>query len=392
MKKYLTLFATFLIMVCLGGVYGWSVIASELIANYGFSATQSQLIFSSIIAIFPTTMIFVGQIERKVKHRYLTYASGALFLIGYLIAGYSHAHFLLVFTGIGLFAGVATGLGYWVSLNSTVRWFPERKGLITGIITAGYGGGAIVMSQISKYMLGKGYAIFEIIVFFGIAYGIAILLLSNLVFQSEVSQAHAPMIKRSAFIKTKVFRTLFIGLFFGTFAGLLIIGSLKTIGLQLDIQERFLFLSISLFAVTNFLGRLVWGYISDILNVKLTIFMALLFQGVAILMLNLPNLSENLFLIVVLMIGFGFGGNFVLFAKKTAQVFGVIEFGVIYPFVFIGKAIAGIAGPISGGLLFDLSGTYFYAILLAGIISFLGSALYLFMYLDDKKVQAVVSK
>ena len=65
-----------------------------------------------------------------------------------------------------------------------------------------------------------------------------------------------------------------------------------------------------------------------------------------------------------------------LFAKETAQIFGVKNLGIVYPYVFLGYAIAGIAGPLSGGLLYDLSGTYSYAIILASVMSFVGSLLF----------------
>ena len=79
-RKYLTVFASFVIMLCIGSVYAWSIIASELIEKYSFSAIKSQIIFGTVIAIFPVTMIFAGQLGTKIKHRYLGYISGLLFL------------------------------------------------------------------------------------------------------------------------------------------------------------------------------------------------------------------------------------------------------------------------------------------------------------------------
>jgi MFS transporter, OFA family, oxalate/formate antiporter len=387
MKRYITLAATFMIMVFLGGVYGWSVIAAELIENYGFSGTQSQLIFSCLVAVYPITMIFAGIMERKITHRRLTQFSGILFLFGYLIAGFSGGNFAMVFMGVGVFAGIGTGLGYWVSLNSTVRWFPNKKGLITGIVTAGFGGGAIVMSQISKILLSRGFNVLELILVFGIVYGISILLLSGMIFQNRTADEHMhKKVNRSDFIRSKTFANLLLGFFFGTFAGLMIIGSLKIIGTELKISERLVILSISLYAITNFIGRIIWGYICDIINVKLAIFALLLLQTMGIILLNIPGISSTLYLTVVLLIGFTYGGNFVLFAKETAQSFGIINFGIIYPYVFIGKAFAGILGPLSGGVLFDFFSSYYYAIILAGAISFSGSMLYLHIFLKERKM------
>ena len=91
------------------------------------------------------------------------------------------------------------------------------------------------------------------------------------------------------------------------------------------------------------------------------------------------------YLIISFLIGFGFGGNFVLFAKETTQIFGVKNLGIIYPYVFIGYAIAGITGPLSGGFLFDLFGSFYYAIILATLMSFMGSLIFLNQFIKSRK-------
>jgi OFA family oxalate/formate antiporter-like MFS transporter len=84
-------------------------------------------------------------------------------------------------------------------------------------------------------------------------------------------------------------------------------------------------------------------------------------------------------------IGFGFGGNFVLFARETAHVFGVGNLGIVYPYVFIGYAIAGIAGPFAGGAIYDITGEYASAITLSSVMSLSGSIMFLYQYLINQK-------
>ncbi|MCK4530513.1 MAG: MFS transporter [Candidatus Marinimicrobia bacterium] len=386
MKKYLTLFASFIIMLCIGSVYAWSIIASELISKYHFSAFQSQVIFGSIIAIFPATMILVGRLGRKIKFRTIGYISGLLFFAGYFVASHSHGNFYIILLGIGVLAGIATGFGYWLALTSPVQWFPEKKGLITGIAAAGFGLGAIFMSEISNIVLANGKDVLQLLKIVGISYGLIILLLSNFIFQVQKSAENKldkPIDTRS-FLSSATFRKLFFGLFLGTFAGLMIIGSLKIIGEQSNISGHHLVLSISLYAIANFLGRLVWGYASDHIGANISVFLALIFQSISLILLNIITLTDMSYLILVFLIGFGFGGNFVLFAKETAELFGVNNLGLIYPYVFLGYAIAGIAGPMSGGILFDLSGNFSYAISLASLMSLVGSLVFLREYLTQR--------
>jgi len=388
MKKYLTVIAAFIIMLCLGSVYAWSLIASELIKTHGFSASQTQVIFGALIGVFPLTMIYVGRLGKALKHRILGYISSLLFFTGYLIAGISKGNFILVLLGIGIIGGISTGFGYWVALTSPVKWFPEKKGLITGIAAGGFGLGALIMSEISEAFFSWGFNVMSLLKVFGIGYGLTIFIFSNFLFQiPNKSELNDDYVKTSEFIKHRIFKKLFLGIFLGTFAGLLIIGSLKIIGEKFNILNHFLVLGVVVFAITNFLGRLIWGGISDHIGASFSIFLALLVQSISIFLLIILNLSNISYLIVTAFIGFGFGGNFVLFAKETAQVYGIKNLGIVYPYVFIGYAIAGIAGPTSGGLLYDISGTYFYSIALAGFISLLGSMLFLkhFISIENNK-------
>ncbi len=393
MKKYLNVVASFIIMLCIGGLYAWSIIASELIENYNFPASLSQIIFGTLIAVFPVTMIFVGQLSKKINYRYIGYICGVLFFLGYFVASFSLGNFIIILFGVGILVGMATGFGYWVALTSPVQWFPGKKGLITGIAAAGFGLGAVFMSEISEWLLSaEGKGVLDLMRFIGIAYGLIILVFSNFIYQFEgtsVSEKNAKSVKIADFIGSKILRKLFYGLFLGTFAGLLIIGSLKIIGEQAGIAKNYLILGISLFAVANFLGRLIWGFLSDYIGANLGIFGALFVQALAIILLNGITQSGVSFLILAFFIGFGFGGNFVLFAKETAQVFGVQNLGIIYPYVFLGYAIAGIAGPSIGGFLFDISGTYFFSIVVASLMSLIGSLLFLHQFMISRKRQPV---
>lgn len=386
MRKYLTTVTSFIIMLCLGGVYAWSIIASELIEKYDFSASQTQLIFGVLIAIFPVTMILTGSISKKIKHRYFGLISGFLFLSGFWLASYSKGNFLLVFAGIGILSGIATGLGYWVSLTAPVQFFPERKGLVTGIAAAGFGLGAVFMSQVSELLLKSGYSVLELLRIVGLIYGMIIVVTSNFIYQTQNASGNQDeQPKISHLVHSTIFRKLFFGIFLGTFAGLLIIGSLRIIGAHNSISNHNLILGISLFAITNFLGRLTWGFLSDHLGASLSIFLGLLFQSTSIIALNLSPLTDTMYLIIASSIGFGFGGNFVLFAKETAQIYGVKNLGITYPYVFLGYAIAGIAGPFSGGIIYDLTGSFYYGIMLASIMSLMGSLLFLKHYLQNER-------
>lgn len=382
MKKYRIVLASFVSMLCLGGVYGWSIIASELMRAYDFSAAQTQLIFGTLIAVFPITMIFVGRLAARIEPRRLVALSSIFFLLGYLLAGLARGNVALVWLGIGIFGGISTGFGYWVFLTIPVQWFPERKGLITGIAVAGFGFGAVVLSTIFEKVLPLLGGLSELFIFIGVTYGLIILAFSAWISRPLAAAPQTAPAESGAgqplnFLASTIFYQLFFGLFAGTFAGLMIIGNLKIIGEQFPIENPVLVLGVTIFAVSNFLGRVGWGYLSDYLGASRSIFLALTLQGAAILLLGNTFLNAPLYLLFAALIGFGFGGNFVLFARETAQVFGVERLGTVYPYVFLGYALAGIIGPLVGGSLFDRYGNFAVASLLAALISLFGGSIFL---------------
>jgi len=384
-KRILNTLASFVIMLCIGGVYAWSIVASELVDNFGFTVSQSQLIFGTLIAVFPITMIVVGRYFDRIRFRYLGFMAGVLFFLGFLLAGRSQGDFMLILFGIGITAGIATGLGYWLSITLSVISFPSRKGLAMGIVTAGFGLGAVVISELLELMLNRNADILEIFERIALWYGLAITISASLIGYRPPAHPEARNTRRfSASTRSGMFTKLITGMFMGTFAGLFVIGSLKIIGSQSGIDDHSLYLAISVFAVTNFLGRLFWGSISDYMGASLSIFLALLTQALAIYLLIVLNHNNIGFLLNAGMIGLAFGGNFVLFAREASQVFGVERFGSIYPIIFLGYALAGIASPMIGGLVYDLTGTFVYSIMIAGTMSLAGSLLFLKNYMAER--------
>jgi MFS transporter, OFA family, oxalate/formate antiporter len=375
MRKILTVIASFGIMLCLGGVYAWSIFVPELKSLYSFTAYQSQLVFGVLIAVFPVTMILAGQLEKKLNPRALTVISALFFSTGYILAGISGGNFYIILFGIGLMAGIGTGFGYLAALTTPVKWFPQRKGLVTGIAAAGFGLAAVLLSTIAEGLLRADWNILRVFTMIGLIYGFSILIFSIFI-KAPPGPVKSQQISIRQLGGMPYFYKLIAGIFAGTFAGLLIIGNLRPIGEEYLLSSNTLALGISIFAIANFSGRLSWGFLSDFINPSLCISIALAFQAVSIFLIGYIDLTPSTYLIYSGMIGFGFGSNFVLFAKKTSESFGVENLGKVYPYIFLGYAFAGIAGPITGGIIFDIFNNYDIAIYIAVFMSLAGAAIF----------------
>jgi len=373
MKKYLTVISSFIVMLCLGSMFAWSVIARELANDFGFSLSKTQLVFGVFFTFFPITMLLAGKLERKTGPKLLVLISAALFTGGYLLSSLSGGSYPLILTGMGVLSGAGTGFGYLAALTVPARWFPQRKGLITGIVVAGFGLAAVFFSFFAEHLLNSGKSVLETLKIIGLSYGAIVTVMALFIYNPQGYGEEDRVKIDYSFLRTRAYVKLLIGFFMGTFAGLLVIGSLTAIGAQNNIENHILVLGVSGFALANFLGRILWGFLSDYIGSNLSVLLALTFQAISIFLIGHITLTPSLYLLFAALIGFGFGSNFVLFARETAQLFGLKNFGSIYPYVFLGYSLAGMLGPVTGGLLYDLLNDFSLPTAIAAGMSLIGA-------------------
>jgi OFA family oxalate/formate antiporter-like MFS transporter len=378
MKKYLVLIASILIQTCLGGIYAWSVFAPSLHGDFGLSMGATQLIFGICIASFTIAMIFAGRWQEKRGPRLVAAIGGVLFAAGYVIASASGGNLFLLILGIGVVAGAGIGFGYVCPIATCIKWFPKQKGFVTGLAVAGFGGGAVLLSSLASALFGAGQGVLEIFRFVGLVYGAAIVLSALLLFVPEGAAEAAK--KQAGLAAGALFRDgrywlLLGGMFAGTFAGLLTIGNLKPIGLAGGVAAGLATTAISSLAIGNACGRILWGVISDKIQGK-AIPLSLAFLTLAVVALVPLSHSGWAFVATAFAIGFGFGSCFVLYAAAVAHVFGPGEVGRSYPLVFLAYGISGTLGPAFGGRLFDVTGGYTAALVVAAALAAAGALAY----------------
>ncbi|MFW6253534.1 MAG: MFS transporter [Chitinivibrionales bacterium] len=374
MQKFFVLAASIIIQLALGSVYTWSTFAPYLTDGFGLTQAQAQLIFGTTIAIFSVSMIPAGRLLKRYGPRLIALIGGCLFGIGYLLASWSGGSFALLLVGIGIIAGTGLGFGYVCPITTCIRWFPTRKGLISGIAVAGFGSGAVLLSLLAANMFSTGKTVLEIFQWIGLWYGgtiaVASLFLTNpRGCETTVADTHGTS---GNILLDRRFLALAVGMWAGTFGGLLVIGNLKPIGLAASVPVGYAAAAISGFAVGNGLGRLFWGALSDRLGAR-AIPSSLLFLAGAILLLLIRFPVSWMFVVTAFLTGFGFGACFVVYMTQTANEFGANRIAQVYPFVFLFYGFSGIAGPTIGGWLYDKTGTYTTAILIGAGVSILGA-------------------
>lgn len=378
-RRWLILAAVVLVQLCVGGIYAWSAIAKPLADDYGLMEWQAQLIFGINIAVFALTMLFAGPLLDRRGPRLPVIIGGLLFAVGLLLAGFSGGRFLWLLLGYGVVAGAGIGFVYLCPIATAGRWFPKRKGLVTGVAVAGFGGGAVLLSTLVEGLLARGLTPLEIFGWIGPGYGLLILLCA-LVFRNPpgsklaTSRAELPRVGRDP-----RFWRFFGAMFAATFAGLLAIGNLKRLGLAGGAPELIAAAAVSALAIGNAAGRIAWGLIADRFGRRLASVLSLVLLAASILFLLASADWGWVFLVAAALTGFNFGAAMVLYATQTQDSYGSENFGRVYAYVSLAYGLSGTTGPFVGGLLYDLSGGYGVAALVAAGVAVVGALFYILM-------------
>ena len=350
--------ASIVIQASLGGVYAWSVFVPPLREAFNLTAGQAGIIFGVSIAAFTLTMLVSGPLQEARGPRPVAALGGLVFGAGYVTASLSGGAFPLLLLGVGVLTGAGIGLAYVCPLATCIKWFPERKGLITGIAVAGFGSGAILLSNLVEFLLGRGVGILSIFRIVGIGFG-ALVVAGAMFLHTPPGGAGTAVHSRTGnlpLLRQRGFLALTAGMFAGTFGGLLVVGNLKPMALAAGLAGNAAAWSVSVFAVANAVGRIFWGLVHDrIGRAAIPFKLGLLALGALGFCLAHGSLMVMASTVAV---GAAFGGCFVLYAAEVAAIYGPGRVGTVYPKVFLIYGASGLLAPAMGGRLFDLFGTY----------------------------------
>ncbi|MBT8196986.1 MAG: MFS transporter, partial [Acidimicrobiia bacterium] len=181
MNRWRVVIGAVLIQLCLGAIYAWSVFTPTL-QDAGWSKLQTQIVFSVGLASFALVMVYAGRRLKVWGPRNLAVAGGVTLGIGYVIAGLgSGTNFWLVLLGVGIIGGAGIGLAYVVPIAVGMRWFPDKKGMITGMAVAGFGFGALGWVKLagSWGSLIDNLGINDTFIIYGIAFAVLVLVGSS---------------------------------------------------------------------------------------------------------------------------------------------------------------------------------------------------------------------
>lgn len=374
-KRWAVVLGALLIQVSLGAVYIYSVFKPALKEHFpDWSATDLALPSQLVLAVFAISTILAGRIQDRLGPRLIATVGGALLGLGLVIATLSTslATFVIGFSVLG---GMGIGAAYVCPIATCVKWFPDKRGLITGLSVAGFGAGGLVFTPVAKSLI-QSQGIMNTFLYLGLIFLAAVVAGAQLMKNPPAGYVPAgwtpPAPKPGAapakadyrwqeMLRTPQFWLLWLTYFAGCTAGLMVImnitnvwqslsllaaatgGGAVTAPLYSDIIARGA-TAVIVVSILNAIGRIAWGKISDVAGRKGTLVAMFLLAGATMLSLNWLT-SYGLYLAGVGVIGLCFGGFLALYPAVTADTFGTANIGVNYGWMFTAYGAGGLFGP-----------------------------------------------
>jgi MFS transporter, OFA family, oxalate/formate antiporter len=387
-RGWIITFAGMGVNLCLGVLYSWSVFAKALVDQLHWTKTDASIPYMIANIVFATFMVPAGRVTDKWGPR-IVITLGGIFAGGGMILASLSQNLGLMIACFGVLVGIGIGMGYAAATPAAVKWFgPHRKGLISGIVVAGFGLGSVYIAPLTNYLIKFG--IDKAFLIEGILFLVAIVLIAQLLSFPPKGYSPAPAPVRAnaqrshagaathehewhEMMKTPSFYVIWFIYFLGAFAGLMIIGHLAKIA-DVQVGIKYGFVLVALLAILNAGGRVCSGWMGDKIGRSNTLLIVLLIQAVN--MFFFRNYTSVMALMIgVLIAGYCYGSLLSLFPSITYEFYGTKNAGMNYGIIFTAWGVGGVMGPIVAGKVADMTGAYHQAYIIASILCLAGALL-----------------
>lgn len=393
-NRWRILVASTAILLCTGAVYSFSVFAGPLSSSTSWSMSDIMLAFAINSAIGPIPMILGGYLVDKGYVKWTISLGALLFASGFYLTGYANSPAMLYLT-YGLMAGLGQGFAYSGALSNSLRLFPDKRGLASGILTGGMGFAAVIASPVASNLIQQQDAFFAFRTI-GLVYIVVIICAIFFIkaapngyqpagWKAPVQTKQGPTNKNwKQMLQSPLFYIIISMFFVGAFSGLMIASQASPIGQSMfGLSAGTAALYVSLYSIANSSGRFIWGSLSDKIGRSKTL---LIIYSVIVLALFSLTIVPGQFGFTLGIIGLGicFGGVMGVFPSIVMENYGPANQGVNYGIVFTGYSLAAFFAPkVAVQMAMANNGNYSVAFYVAIALAFIGLMLTIF-YMKKK--------
>ncbi|MDU7390019.1 MFS transporter [Atlantibacter hermannii] len=347
--RWLTLFGTIVTQFALGSVYTWSLFNSALSEKLDAPVSQVAFSFGLLSLGLAISSSVAGKLQERFGVRRVTIASGLLLGLGFFLTAHS-SNLMMLWLSAGVLVGLADGAGYLLTLSNCVKWFPERKGLISALSIGAYGLGSLGFKFIDTHLLAtvgleRTFMIWGAIALLMVVSGAMLMTDApnqpvqsvNGVTNNDFTLAES-MRKPQYWMLAAMFLT-------ACMSGLYVIGVAKDIAqnmVNLDVASAAN--AVTVISIANLSGRLVLGILSDKMSRIRVITLGQVISLVGMAALLFAPLNEITFFAAIACVAFNFGGTITVYPSLVSEFFGLNNLAKNYGVIYLGFGIGSICG------------------------------------------------
>jgi MFS transporter, OFA family, oxalate/formate antiporter len=391
-----------LMQLALGALYAWSVFRIPLSKAFGWSIQDVTWAFSLALLVLGFSAFIGGLWMRRVGPRIVGITAGVCYGLGVAFSGLSGGNIWILWLSYGVLGGFGLGLGYIVPLATLVKWFPDRRGFITGLAVAGFGAGALVTAPVAQQLM-VSFGPSTTLILLGICYLIMILLAASIMRnppegwrptgwqpsakQQEQLEGRDYTLKEA--LSTWQWYALWAMLFLNVIGGVSIISQASPMAQEMGgVSAGIAAGMVGIISIANGLGRLVWAWLSDAIGRRNVFLIMFLLQ--AVLFFILPTQREFTALSTICFVIIScYGGGFGTMPAFAADLFGAKWVGSIYGLMLTAWGFGGVFGPLLIANIRESTGKYDLALVVIAVIMLVSSVLPLIVHAHSVEHQPV---
>ncbi|GAA0489272.1 OFA family MFS transporter [Salinibacillus aidingensis] len=394
------------IHISIGSAYAWSVFTNPMADSYGWETTEISMAFSIAIFILGLAAAFMGRFVEKQGPRKSGMLAALFFGVGVAGSGLATSieSLYLLYLFYGVIGGVGLGIGYIAPVSTLVKWFPDRRGLATGLAIMGFGFASLISGPAAAALI-ESVGISATFYILGVIYFVVMTASSQYLapppkewvpkgFKADQQEGKGKQIKpdlaqltANEAVKTRRFYILWFMLFINVTCGIAIISVASPMAQEIAGMTPIAAAAmVGLTGLFNGLGRIGWASLSDYLgrpNVYTAFFVI---QIIAFFTLPVAY-SALLFQVLVFAILTCYGGGFSTVPAFIGDIFGTKQLGAIHGYILTAWALAGVVGPILLSAVYDLTNSYNSTLYIFGVLFVAAFGLSLWIRSDIKKLQ-----
>lgn len=358
-NRYIVAFAGIMLHLMIGSVYAWSVFTEPIAKQTGWTEASVAGAFSIAIFFLGMSAAFMGRIVEAAGPRLTGTISSILYSVGIILTGYSiHIHsLLLLYIAYGVIGGLGLGSGYVTPVSTIIKWFPDKRGLATGLAIMGFGFAAMLTGPVAQNLIAS-VGLEKTFYILGTLYFVVMIISAQFIRKPNSSKetvslekkgiriTTGPELTANQAVKTKSFVLLWFMFFINITCGIGLVSAASPMAQEMTgMSAATAAVMVGIIGLFNGFGRLIWATLSDFIGRPVT-FSAIFIVNVVMLSTILTFSTPLVFVIALCLVLSCYGAGFSVIPAYLGDVFGTKELGAIHGYILTAWAVAGIVGPL----------------------------------------------